>query len=131
MVALPNNAPVNIPSGVRTFGPFDVPDGTTLIVFKLDRCTTATPTIWPNASTAITLSAYLAAGHAPDSSSRDSPDFIGGITANGGILIARDGSELTSSTYGCPLAAGVSRQVTFTLNVVNGPLRSNATITAS
>lgn len=45
----------NYPDGIYTFGPIATPNGLDGFDIRVGRCTTATPTLWPNVSTTVKI----------------------------------------------------------------------------
>lgn len=115
MTVVVNDKPISLPTGSRTFGRANIPDGINYALFTLRHCTTATPAFWPDPNTVLRLVA------------RQSND--GGATwmqrsstlANGGIHVVK-GVENPEMTWGFPLVPGVNREVEINVEVENGPL---------
>lgn len=112
----------NYPSGSWTSPAVDVGDAVTRIDFSIQACTTATPAIWPNASTTLDV--------VPEVS------FDGGATwqenaptrgMSGGIHVFK-GHELAFLPCGGSLAPGTGRKYRINTVIVNGPLRSAMTL---
>jgi len=113
----------NYANGTRTLGPLDVADDVTSVDISIARCTTATPTIWPNASTVLTIT--------PEVSVDGGATWIeaGKSVSAGGIAISgRTGQEVAVSRSGGSLPAGVNRKYRVTVVIAGGPLRSSATV---
>ena len=125
MTVIIDHAPVSIASGSREFGPVDVPVGTTAFKISLARCTSATPTLWPNATTTIDARIVVA----KDGINFDYP--AGGMTASGGIVIGPTGNQVAVSsvgpgTFSPPSEAGWKAKAV--IAVINGPLVSELTV---
>lgn len=118
--------PVNLPVGVHELGPAPLPDGLSSFNFTLDRCTTANPTVWPNASTKI---------HADFLISIDGGKSwlaCGSFNAVGGISMKEKGVEDTVSRgWVSPIPPGTSRQIKATVIIAGGSLVSELKITTS
>lgn len=115
----------NYPNGTRTVTARVIGDDATKLKLEIQRCTSAAPSIWPNASTQLQVdlevsydggSTWLAAG---------------GFGAAGGVHVSRGGTELpiTFGRFGVP--AGTNRQLRATVTISGGPLRSSATLEVS
>lgn len=114
------DAPVSISSGTQPFGPFNIQNSTERITLKLARCTTATPSLWADSNTAISVTLFVSVGQ---------QEFnVGGFTAVGGILLSRSGAELTHTTAGFGMPPGTNRKGRFEVTVTNGPLSSLASV---
>lgn len=123
-----NGFPFTMQSGVHELGPANLPDDLNEITISLARCTTATPSNWPNSNTIIAITLSI------------SPDGgvtwqdVGGFSAAGGILLrSLDNSELAATSFNIqtPLTTGgTGRKIKATATVTNGPLPSIVTIEA-
>src|SRR4051812_42143110 len=112
-------------SGSHSAGPIDVADDVTSVDFSVARCTTATPTIWPNTATTLRV--------VPQMSIDGGLTWIecGAFTAQGGIGLGKGGVESPFSIGGGSLPApvnGITRRYQVTATITNGPLRSSMTI---
>lgn len=103
--------------------PLVIPDGTKTCDIEVQRCTTLTPTIWPNAATTLETISYVSAD--------------GGVTwiqsaaskAGGGISFRKDGvTEVDFAPMGGPLPAGTNRLYRCKFIVENGPLRTSGNV---
>ena len=123
-----DHAPINQPSGSHDYGPFSVPDGATGATLRLARCTTATPTFWPNASTAVDAKVWLSFD-----GGTTYPTQLIHVTSAGGIIVHPDtGSEVTETGVSVSnVKLGTGRKVKATFNVTNGPWVSQATLEVS
>jgi hypothetical protein len=125
MSILVNNQAVNIATGSQDLGPVTLPNGLTSLKITIKRCTTATPTIWPNAATTIKASLFVSVD--------GGVNWIasGSLTSAGGIYV-RNGVEVPNTILEVvPIPTGTSRQIKATITVANGPLVSNVTIEAN
>jgi hypothetical protein len=115
----------NYPNGPQNFGPIEVASDVTSILFSIQRCTSLTPTIWPNASTTLDVIPEV-------SLDGGLTWFEAGRTTNvGGIQQARQGGELGFSQSGGFLPAQVGatpRQYKVSTNVGGGPIRTAITV---
>lgn len=111
----------NYPNGTHTSGIIDIADDVTSVDFNIQRCTTATPTIWPNASTILVI--------APEVSVDGGP-FIanGSSSSSGGIGFDKHGGEAAFTLAGGSLPPGINRRYRVSAIITGGPLRSTATI---
>lgn len=121
VVVLPLNDYAN---GTRSFGPIDIATDVTSILFNVQRCTTATPTVWPSSSTKLTIT--------PEVSTDGGVSWIeAGRTTNEGGIQTFKGSELTFSRSGGGLPAevgGVTRKYRVTTDVTGGPIRTSMSV---
>lgn len=120
-VALPLG---NYANQTRVVGPFNVADGVTSMDFSIARCTSADLTIWPNASTTLSVK--------PEVSCDGEVTWIecGAFTSAGGIATGKNGQEAPFTIGGGslpPPVNGVTRRGRFTITIAGGPLRSSAT----
>lgn len=111
----------NYSNGTRNFGPIAIDDAVTSIDFSIARCTTATPTIWPNVSTTLEI--------IPEVSLDGGSTWIecGRSLSTGGISTFK-GNEVTHTITGGSIPAGANRQYRLTTTIAGGPLRSSATV---
>jgi hypothetical protein len=114
----------NYANGARELGPVDIADDVTSILISFARCTSASPTIWPNASTILTIT--------PQVSVDAGASWVecGASVSPGGISFFR-GNEVAFGQSGGgipPAVNGVTRQYKCTVNIVGGPLRSSVTV---
>lgn len=125
MTAVVSNFPVNLASGVQALGPSALPDGMSSLTVRMARCTTVSPTIWPNVTTTIAVALFVSVDGGL------SWIAAGAFTAGGGIYI-RGGVELVETNLTVsPIPAGSSRQVKGTITVADGPLVSSVSIDAN
>lgn len=121
VVVLPLN---NYANGTRSFGPIDIASDVTSILFNVQRCTSATPTVWPSSSTKLTIT--------PEVSTDGGVTYVeAGKTTNEGGIQTFKGSELAFSQSGGYLPAevgGVTRKYKVTTNVEDGPIRTSMSV---
>lgn len=111
----------NYPSGTRQVTARNVPDWATHIAFEFERCTSADPTLWPNASTTLSIALETFVDGVWLSS--------GGFGGEGGIMLDPDGEFEVDRSFGrFSLHAGTNRQVRATIVISNGPLRTRGHI---
>ena len=115
----------NYANGTRQLGPIDLASDVTSVLFSIQRCTTATPTVWPNASTTLEI--------VPEVSLDGGVTWIeAGRTTNvGGIQLSKFGTELAFALSGGYLPAevgGVTRQYRVQTTIAGGPLRTSASV---
>jgi hypothetical protein len=113
----------NYGNGSRQIGPHTIPGQINSVSFSLLRCTTADPTIWPNAST--TFSIAMEVSYDDGVTWED----YGGFSAAGGIVPGKGGvgeSAVSKGTW--PFSGPVSVQARATVTVSGGPLRSEGTL---
>ena len=115
----------NYANGTRQLGPLDLASDVTSVLFSIQRCTTATPTVWPNVTTTLEIT--------PEVSLDGGSTWIeAGKTTNvGGIQPSKFGTELAFALSGGGLPAevgGVTRQYRVQTVIAGGPLRTSATV---
>lgn len=115
----------NYANGSRQLGPIDIASDVTSVLFNIQRCTTATPTIWPDVNTTLDI--------IPEVSQDGGITWIeAGKTTNvGGIQLSKFGTELGFSLSGGGLPAevgGITRKYRVTTVIAGGPLRTSATV---
>jgi hypothetical protein len=112
--------PLSNYNGTRSFGPVAIPDAVHSLVFRVARCTSATPTIWPNEATVL----------ACDIEIFNNGEWRGwaGMRSEGGIASGRFGGEAAETTIGGVLPEGTGRQLRGTVTITSGPLRSTMVI---
>ena len=116
----------NYPNGVRVFETPDVEPGATRWALFLDRCTTATPTIWPNVSTTLKIDAEMSTdgGVTWEYASGSSP-------SPGGIQIGSDGvmvGENAVYEHSAYLRPAPSRRLRISVVIAGGPLRTSGSV---
>lgn len=107
--------------GLDPGGPIDIPGGVTAIAFELQRCTTATPTVWPNESTEIDVSIWITVDGVET--------FVCGFGARGGIVSKIDGAELTHTHASVSVPSGSVRTMRVEATIAGGPLRTTVSVT--
>lgn len=115
----------NYANGERVLGPIEVADDVTTIDFNIQRCTSATPTVWPNASTTLDIIPEVSTDGGNTWSEAGKSTNVGGIQqAKGGgeLAFARSGGSLP------PAVNGIARQYKVTTIIAGGPLRTSATV---
>lgn len=132
MSTIVNNFPLNVASGSQNLGPAAVPDADSSLLLHLTRCTTATPTMWPNESTFLQCDIFISTDGG--ATYPTVPQFS--LGSFGGILIGNDkvtGNpvELPETKLRVDLPPGTNRKLKATVTVTNGPLVSACTIEAS
>lgn len=110
----------NYPNGTFNWGPRNILDTDSRISFQVQRCTTADPTIWPNATTQLEIIVeQFSSGEWRE---------VCGVTAGGGINPGRVGGEAPTSGCAGDFFAGTNRQIRGSIAITGGPLRSSGTI---
>ena len=124
MAILLNHAPFSQPDGTRVFGPVNVPNALQEIRVSIDRCTTATPTLWPSPDTWLDFFIEV--------SLDGGATWLRtvGATAPGGIVMGKGGVEAPATFIGCSLPEGTGRRARATATVTGGPLDSRITVEA-
>jgi hypothetical protein len=112
----------NYQNGSHPAGPVDIADDVVSIDFSIQRKTTATPTIWPNATTLLTIT--------PQVSLDGGSTWIecGPTTASGDIGYDKNHNEAPFTVGGGAIPSGTNRKYKVTATISGGPLRSSATI---
>lgn len=114
----------NYSNGTRNAGPIDIASDVTSIDFSVQRCTTATPTVWPNASTTLEIipEVSLDGGSTWIEAGRSFSE--GGISTFRGVEVA----FAKSGGYVPPQVGNTTRQYRVTTIIAGGPLRTSATV---
>lgn len=115
----------NYQDGSYSLGPATVPDWATSIGVELTRCTTATPTIWPNQSTQFEAVMELSM----DGGATWGP--AGRVTAVGGIFTNKNGVEAQVTAFGATITPGVGRLIRGAASIAGGPLRTEVSVVLS
>lgn len=115
----------NYGNGSRSFGPWAFPNGLDGFEIRIGRCTTATPTIWPNSSTRITFDVDFS--------------FDGGLTyplrqtwtpQGGGIVQGKNGGpELDSEAVSWKFKPDEPTHAKATVTISGGPMRNYCDVT--
>jgi hypothetical protein len=114
----------NYQNGTRTTGWRAIPDTATFISVELARCTSADPTIWPNASTMVDLTIELSMDGGATVYLRATEGQI-----PGGIMPGKGGGEAPRSRKALwPIPPGSNRMVRLGASVSGGPIRTSGTI---
>lgn len=109
------------PNGTTTIPKTALPANSTQISLVLNRCTTATPTIWPNSTTTIAVDLQI--------SYDGGASFVaaGGFTSAGGIVHNLHGVDLMQSVGRWSLQAGATH-VQGTLVIAGGPMLTSGSV---
>lgn len=121
-VALPLS---NYANGSYGLGPASVPDWVKSIGVELTRCTSATPTVWPNQSTQFEAVVEVSM----DGGASWGP--AGRVTAVGGIYTNKNGVQATVTAFSATLTPGAGRLIRGTASIVGGPLRTEVSVVLS
>jgi len=128
MTTLIDHVPINQPTGTHTYGAYNVPDGVSSATLRIARCTTATPTFWPNASTTVDAKAMMSFDNGATF-----PYQVATISSKGGIVTHPDTGEQVTET-GVSVTGvrlGANRKIQATITVTNGPLVTQVTLEVS
>lgn len=114
----------NYPNQTRVLGPIDIADDVTSCDISVQRCTTATPTIWPNVTTVLAIT--------PEVSVDGEQTWVeaGASISPGGISPAKGGGEAAFGVSGGGLPAavnGITRRYRNTVVITGGPIRTTVT----
>lgn len=114
----------SIPTGTFPVSKSSLPASITSLTLSLARCTTNTPTIWPNATTTVTgdLQVSLDGGVTFQD--------LGGFSSPGGIFTQKDGTQLTNTVCTWTLPPNATH-LQGTLVVANGPCVTSGSVTVS
>jgi len=109
----------NYPNGSRTSGSVSVADTDTSVEFSVQRCTSVDNTIWPNASTTLSVTV--------DQSNDGGATWqnVFGFTGIGGIIVDKHGAEVPRSFVSTSLNPGTSRLLRASATIAGGPLRTS------
>lgn len=114
----------NYANGTQVLGPIDVASDVSVIDFSIQRCTTLTPTIWPNVTTTLVITPELSLDGGA------TWNEAGKSTNEGGISFFR-GNEVAFARSGgfiAPEVNGITRKFRVTTVIAGGPLRTSATV---
>lgn len=114
----------NYANGTRQSSALDLASDVTSVLFNVQRCTAATPDIWPNASTQLQI--------IPEVSQDAGVTWIeaGKSTSIGGVAMF-NGHEQPFTLSGGSLPVelnGVTRKYRVSTIITGGPLRTSATV---
>ena len=114
----------NYANGTRELGPIDVASDVTSIDFSIQRCTTATPTVWPNVATTLEIIPQVSVDGGVTWNDAGRSTNVGGISLFRGneVAFSRSGGSIP------PQVGGVTRQYKVTTIIAGGPLRTSATV---
>lgn len=111
------------PNGTRATNFRAIPDDATRISVEVARCTTADPTIWPNASTHLDLSIDLSTDGGLTFLRATSGGIAGGIQPG---LHGGEAAVTRITMSGIP--PGTGRSVRLSGTISGGPLRTQGTV---
>src|SRR5262245_16489402 len=121
MALLIDHQPITQPTGTVRYGPRNIDDTFTMISCRLARCTSTTPTFWPNASTGFSFLFEVSVDGGPFEENS-------GAASIGGIYIGGDGTEVPETVVECTIRPGINRQARLAVTVTGGPLVSQLTV---
>jgi hypothetical protein len=113
----------NYPPGEQIFGPVAVPQGLLGCVIILASCTSATPTIWPNAGSRVDISLDCSYN---GGQSYQLGQFKWG--QGGGIFLDKNGNERPTRVIRFD-AIPPPTHVRWTITISGGPVRTSGTLT--
>lgn len=113
------------PTGVHEYGPLTIANDVGKIGIDIARCTSADPTIWPNVATTIAVRSEISYDNG------QTWQGAGAFTAQGGIHVRGDGSELQSTYFMVRIQPGHNRRFRGTITIDNGPLRTLGSLVTS
>lgn len=113
------------PNQTTEFGPVNINTNVAEIGFKLARCTSASPTVWPSESQTIEIALDLSR----DNGATFAP--LTRFTAAGGIARDKAGNEAAFSQVLEPVGTGPQRRLRGTITVNGGPIRTAFTAIAN
>jgi hypothetical protein len=113
----------NYPNQSRTLGPIDIADDVTSCDISVQRCTTATPTIWPNVTTVLANTPQVSVDGGATWIEAGASVSPGGISTFRGVEVAWgiSGGSLP------PAVNGITRQYRVNIVITGGPCRTSAT----
>lgn len=117
------DVPVALPTGLQQLPERNVPNALERVTMRLKRCTTATPTFWPNASTVLHAEAWLSIDNAPFVR-------ISALRGAAGGILLDDGVEQPEWYWFFTIWPGANRRIRFDIEVENGPLVSEFSLEA-
>jgi hypothetical protein len=119
-----DHQPINQPSGSREYIIGAVPSNVTSCTVRLARCTSATPTFWPNANTQANADIWLSYD-----GGTTYPIILIGFGASGGIGLINGVEVAESAASGSdPAGAIAGRRLKAVITIQNGPLVSQLTV---
>lgn len=110
----------NYPNGTRQIAARDITDDITQVGISLARCTSAEPTLWPNATTQIVATTEVFV----DGTWRT----VSTISSGGGIDEIEPGIESPETMMLFSIPPGTGRQIRGTVVITGGPLRTEVSI---
>jgi hypothetical protein len=110
----------NFPNGTRSIPAQAIADDITHIGLSLARCTTAEPSLWPNASTTVVASMEALI----DGQWR----LVSTISSYGGIDVIEDGIESPETMMLFSIPPGSGREIRGTVVIAGGPLRTEVSV---
>lgn len=126
-----DHQPVTITDGPHDIGQINLPDGLDLLVFRIARCTTATPSIWPLDTQKMWFNIYISYDtgatwkHLAGTGERN----LTGQPMTGGIVPGPHSAEAVESKFTrSGLIQSLGRQIKGTVYVEGGPIPTNVTV---
>lgn len=110
-------------SGTYNFGPVNVGNNVQRVGIEIQRCTTATPTVWPDPASSIDVKLDVSFDNGT------TWQYAGGAGAVGGIHVRRDGQESAYSSLSIGVPGSAERRLRGSVTIVNGPIRTSAAVT--
>ena len=110
------------PTGERTFTINNISNAATRLVLEIARCTAAEPTIWPNATTRISMGVEMSFDNG------QTYQYVGGFEAIGGVWVLRDSTESLATRMNLRLPPGTNRRLRLAVAITDGPLRTYGTL---
>lgn len=109
-------------TGTRNSNEHVIADDASRLVIEFERCVSARSDVWANPATKIhcRLEVSFDAGQ--------TWVFAGAFSAQGGVHLQRDGSELPVTSVSVPIPHGKNRRLRYSLAVENGPFRSKGSL---
>lgn len=109
----------NYPNGTRNFGPIATPKGLDQFDIRIGRCTTADPTIWPNASTVLKIDLQFSF----DGGVNYTPLGANSWEQGGGIIVQR-GVEQAETILTWSFSPDQPTHFKGRITVTGGPIRT-------
>lgn len=114
----------NYPNGTYDRGPFATPNGLDGFDIRIGRCTSADPTIWPNATTVVTIDLQV---------SFDGGDTFSPLGANRAVLAggieSQRGVEIAESIVSWRFSPDEPTHLKLQVKVEGGPIKTYMDVT--
>lgn len=109
-------------NGDITLPASNLPNDARYLQFEIARCTSVSPTIWPDVNTTVLFDFEVSTDNGATWRG------LGGFGAAGGISLNRQGAEVPFSSFRIDLPEGTNRRIRGSVVVTNGPIRTSGTL---